>query len=112
MPNSFRNIALALPAATEMEHFGAPSFRVEGKIFAQLSADETLGLVKLTRWKQERAIATYADDCWSEPHWGKFGWTRLRLAELPLDLVKDEGTRWLGLSALRCRVHAFVEWAA
>ena len=41
------------------------------------------------RSKQEWAIATYADDCWSEPHWGKFGWTRLLLVELPLDLVEE-----------------------
>jgi hypothetical protein len=33
-----RRIALALPAATEQDHHGKPSFRVGGKIFATLWA--------------------------------------------------------------------------
>jgi hypothetical protein len=35
-----RRLALALPAATEQDHHGRPSFRVKGKIFATLW-DET-----------------------------------------------------------------------
>jgi hypothetical protein len=31
-----RAMALALPGATEQDHHGRPSFRVQGKIFATL----------------------------------------------------------------------------
>ncbi len=47
--SDFRAIALTQPSAIELDHFGAPSFRVNGKIFAQLSQDGEMGLVKLSR---------------------------------------------------------------
>jgi hypothetical protein len=92
--DSFRRIALGLPLAVEQEHFGAPSFRVKGKIFAQLSADGALGLVKLSQGIQEWAVFTYPDHCWIEPHWGRYGWTRLNWAALPPELLED----WIATS--------------
>jgi len=90
----FRAMALALPLATEQDHFGAPSFRVKGKIFAQLSADGAAGLVKLSPRMQEWALSTYPDQCWSEPNWGRHGWTRLTWMSLPSEVVRD----WLAQS--------------
>jgi hypothetical protein len=44
----FRNLALALPEATEKAHMNHPDFRVGGKIFATLGhPDKTSGMVKL-----------------------------------------------------------------
>jgi hypothetical protein len=87
--NIFRRAALALPQVTEQGHFGAPSFRVRGKIFAQLSSDETIALLKLSKDVQQWAITTYPRICRVEPQWGKHGWTCMEWAAIPLDLLED-----------------------
>jgi hypothetical protein len=77
----FRQLALALPETSESKHMGHPDFRVAGKIFATLSADESSGNVKLT--PEEQAVFVR-----SEPAvyklvngaWGLKGWTRVELA--------------------------------
>lgn len=38
--DDLRAAALACPGAVEMPHFGAPSFRVEGRIFAQAAVKD------------------------------------------------------------------------
>ena len=40
-----RRLALALPEATEEDHFGRPSFRVRGRIFATLPDPEHLNVM-------------------------------------------------------------------
>lgn len=87
--DDFRHMALGLPLAVEQPHFGSPSFRVNGKIFAQLSADGATGLVKLPQPQQAWAVATYPEMCIVEPQWGRHGWTRLVLAEIPADLLRE-----------------------
>jgi len=68
----FRQHALSFPGAVEMLHHGAPSFRANGKIFAQLSADESTALVKLSPFLQEWGVATYPDACVPEAgRWGQ-----------------------------------------
>jgi hypothetical protein len=74
-----RELALALPQVEEVEHMGAPSFRVAGKIFAQLSADETVAIVKLSLLEQEDLLRRCPDRASVPPHWAKFGWTYLRI---------------------------------
>ncbi|WP_340267697.1 MmcQ/YjbR family DNA-binding protein [Sphingobium mellinum] len=44
---------IALPGAIEQPHHGSPSFRVGGKIFAQLSSDGLTALLKLPLSLQE-----------------------------------------------------------
>jgi len=87
--DDFRALALALPSAVEVDHFGAPSFRVNGKIFAQLSGDETTGLVKLSKGTQAWALAVHAESVSIEPTWGRFGWTRLAWRSLGTDIIAD-----------------------
>jgi hypothetical protein len=84
--DAFRAAALAMPQAVEAPHFDATSFRIAGKIFAQMSADRQTGLVKLTPGLQEWATITHPEFCSVEPSWGKYGWTRVRLAGLPDEL--------------------------
>jgi len=80
----FRQQALALPGAAEMPHHGAPSFRVKGKIFAQLSADESTALLKLSPFLQAWGSATFPGACVPEAgRWGAAGWTRLRWRDIP-----------------------------
>ena len=89
----FRSQALALTGAVEQPHHGAPSFRVAGKIFAQLSADGLTALLKLPLSLQEWGQATYPNACQAEPgRWGASGWTRVCWSEIPegdmIDMVK------------------------
>ncbi len=88
MPD-FRALALALPNAVEGSHCGAPDFRVNGKIFAQLSDGEASGIVKLSPEIQEWVVATHPDFCRVEPSWGRYGWTRLEWRALPEEIVID-----------------------
>ncbi len=96
---TFKDLALALPLAEEMDHFGSASFRVAGKIFAQLSADGETGLVKLTHDQQAWAIATLPEACAAEPQWGRHGWTRLKLSGLDEERVRDFLTQSWGATA-------------
>lgn len=85
----FRHSALALPGAKEIDHFGAPSFRVAGKIFAQLSKDGDRGLVKLPVALQASLVDQRPDCFLVEPQWGRHGWTRVILAPLENDAIND-----------------------
>lgn len=98
---TFRHLALAEAGAVEQPHFGSASFRVNGKIFAQLSSDDEVGLVKLSLGVQEWLLATHPDRCWSDLHWGRHGWTHLRCAQFDVALLKDLiGQSW-GIVAQR-----------
>jgi len=88
--NAFRKIALALPEAQEQAHFDTPSFRVRGKIFAQLSTDGLNGLIKLPPERQEWLITTQPEACRAEPGWwGRHGWTWLKWNALASDQLEE-----------------------
>lgn len=86
---AFRKLALSLPGAVEGEHMGHPDFRVGGKIFASLNADEDTGMVKLSLDDQETMV-TGAPETFTACNgaWGKIGATYVRLAEASRDDVK------------------------
>jgi hypothetical protein len=78
-----QKLALSLPEAEERDHFGSPSFRVKGKIFAQLSAQgkgEHRALVKLSSADQAALIISAPDIFSSVPQWGQHGWTYVQLS--------------------------------
>lgn len=83
-------LALSLPEAEERDHFGSPSFRVRGKIFAQLSgkgSSSNQALVKLSP-SDQTALTMSASDCFSSvPHWGRHGWTYVQLAKVDSALL-------------------------
>lgn len=83
-----RRLALSLPDTQEVEQFGTVSFRVRGKIFAQFSKDQSEILVKLAAPLQTSLITAEPDIFISEPHWGGYGWTRIRLATLPVETLR------------------------
>jgi len=77
-----RELALALPEATEQDHHGRPSFRV-GRIFATLPSERRLNVMPdqdgiLT------AVQSRPDAC-SEVYWGK----RLAAVGIDLDVADD-----------------------
>ena len=58
-PDDLRAAALALPEAEEKDHFGAASFRVNGKIFAQLAVrDGARAILKLPQGRREFLAAS------------------------------------------------------
>ena len=64
-----RAIALSLPGAVEAEHFGSPSFRIDGRIFATVP-DATHLNVMIDPFDVEAAVRLDPEAC-SELWWGK-----------------------------------------
>ncbi|MGH8235241.1 MAG: MmcQ/YjbR family DNA-binding protein [Rhodanobacteraceae bacterium] len=86
-----RKLALSLPEAVERDHFGSPSFRVKGKIFAQLSdaaGDERRPLVKLSVADQAALIMSDPDTFSSVQQWGRYGWTHVQLARVGESMLR------------------------
>jgi hypothetical protein len=76
----FRRIALAFDGVTESAHMGHPDFRVNGRIFATLKADNQHGMVKLTPAAQAVFIRSHPDAFVPESGaWGRAGSTRVTL---------------------------------
>jgi hypothetical protein len=87
-----QKLALSLPEVEERDHFGSPSFRVKGKIFAQLSAQcksEQRALVKLSNADQSALIMSAPDIFSSAPHWGHHGWTYVMLASVQKSILRS-----------------------
>ncbi|WP_295682344.1 MmcQ/YjbR family DNA-binding protein [uncultured Nevskia sp.] len=86
-----RELALSLPDAEQRDHFGSPSFRVKGKIFAQLSArdsEEQRVLVKLPAADQAALTMSDPDTFLSVPQWGQHGWTYVQLATVEESMLR------------------------
>ena len=77
-----RELALALPEATEQDHHGRPSFRV-GRIFATLWSDRRLN-VMLDHDGILTAAQSWPHAC-SEMYWGR----RLAAVQVDLDAAED-----------------------
>src|SRR5438270_13632096 len=76
-----RDIALALPAAQEAGHWGNPSFRVGGRIFATMPDSEHMN-VMIDPFDVESAVLEEPDGC-SELRWGK------KVSGTQVDLRRD-----------------------
>jgi hypothetical protein len=82
----------ALPESEERDHFGSLSFRVNGKIFAQLSAcdqTEQRALVKLSLADQAALTMSHPDAFAPAPQWGRHGWTYIQLAAIDERMFRD-----------------------
>jgi hypothetical protein len=91
--DEFRQLALALPEATEGSHMSHADFRVKGKIFATLPGlDEDLGelgMVTLTAEQQADLVARWPkvfEPCHGA--WGKEGATYIRLEQARAGVVR------------------------
>ncbi len=87
-----KKLALSLPEAEERDHFGSPSFRVRGKIFAQLSAvgeSEARAVLKLPLADQTALVLADPQTFALIPQWGRHGWTYARLDGLDAALFAD-----------------------
>jgi len=85
----FRRIALSLPGAEESSHMGAPDFRVGGRIFATLAAqDQGYGNLMLTLEQQAAFVEEAPQIFLPIPGgWGRMGMTHIRLAPANEDVL-------------------------
>jgi hypothetical protein len=88
--DDFRRIALSLEGAEESAHMGSPDFRVGGRIFATLAAqDQGYGNLMLTPEVQAQFIAE-APEMFVPiaGGWGRMGATHVVLAKANQDLLR------------------------
>jgi hypothetical protein len=79
--DDFRDIALSMNGAVEGSHMGHPDFRANGRIFATLRSNDTLGMVALAPEEQRQFMREHPQ--MFEPSsgaWGRQGATDVRLA--------------------------------
>jgi hypothetical protein len=86
----FRRLALGFNDAIEGAHMGHPDFRVNGRIFATLHADNAHGMVKLTPEQQQRFLSedpqAFAPESGA---WGRAGCTRVTLKAVDEDTLGE-----------------------
>ncbi len=89
----FRRIALAMTDAVEAAHMNHPDFRVNGRIFATLTADGAAGMVKLPPVDQQRFVTAHPESFAPENGaWGREGCTRVRLDHVDEDTLGEAMT--------------------
>ena len=101
--NAFRRLALAMSGVIEGAHMGHPDFRVSGKIFATLHADDKHGMVKLAPDEQQQFVRAHPDAFAPENGaWGRQGCTRVRLAAVDEETLGEAMTlAWQNHSTAR-----------
>jgi hypothetical protein len=89
----FRRIALGMAGALESSHMDHPDFRVNNRIFATLTHDETLGMVSLTPDEQQRFMREHPS-AFSPVNgsWGLQGATRVQLESVDEDALGEAMT--------------------
>jgi hypothetical protein len=96
----FRRLVLGLTGANEGAHMGHPDFRVGGRIFATLNADETTAMVKLPVDQQARFMETQAAFRPASGAWGLQGATLIDLASADEEVVGEAATlAWQNVAA-------------
>ena len=83
-----REAALALEGVEEKAHFGTPSWRVGGKMFAEASADGSTAILKLSKLHQEILFET-RPQTFTPAIWGAIRWCRIALDGVAADELKE-----------------------
>ncbi len=78
---------MSLPEVEERETWGEATFRVTNKIFAISSPDGDTASIKASLDDQSGLVAMDPDTFSVAAYTGKYGWVRVRLAGMPLDLA-------------------------
>ena len=79
-----------MKGAVEGAHMGHPDFRVDGRIFATLHADDLSGMVKLTPEQQRSFVLEHPSAFAPEKGaWGRAGCTRVRLDSVDEETLGD-----------------------
>jgi hypothetical protein len=85
--NDLRRLALALPESEERETWGEATFRVRGKIFLMMSADDATASVKASLDEQEIIIGSDPKSFSVAPYVGRFGWVRVKLLTVDPEMM-------------------------
>ena len=98
-----REMALALPEVEEHDHWGRPSFRVRGKIFATLWPDEQRAMLKLPPAEQAALVMLDPATFSAVPGtWGERGSTYVQLQTVErADFQAALKTAWRGVAPKR-----------
>jgi len=96
--DEFRRAALAFPEATEQETWGHPTFRVRGKMFATMSADDEAATVKASREAQAALVGSEPETFSVPAYVGQHGWVGIRRG------VAGDGAQAGGRRVRRCRM--------
>jgi hypothetical protein len=100
-----RELALALPEVEEHDHWGRPSFRVKGKIFATLWPDEQRAMLKLPPAEQDALIMLDPETFSAVPGtWGQRGSTYVELQTVERPAFQAAlKTAWRGVAPKQLR---------
>jgi hypothetical protein len=83
-----QKMCLALPEVEERETWGDATFRVRGKIFVISSPDGDSASIKASLDDQSGLVAMDPKTFAVAAYTGKYGWVRVRLAGVPLELAQ------------------------
>jgi len=93
-------MALSLPDTVEQPHFEKTSFRVKKKLFATLSSETGIAVLKLSAIDQSVFCAFDQAIIYPVPNaWGKQGWTMFVLTKMKKAMLMDALT--LAYNAVR-----------
>jgi hypothetical protein len=83
----FRQLCLSLPEAQERETWGEPTFRVRDRIFAMCSLDGEFVSLKASLDDQSGLVEMDPKTFSPSAYTGRYGWVRVRLAGVGVDLA-------------------------
>jgi predicted DNA-binding protein (MmcQ/YjbR family) len=87
---TFRQLAMSFPNATEEPHFEKTSFRVNKKIFATFDEKNNRAVLKLNEIDQSVFCASSEMIFYPIPNkWGKQGWTIVELSKVRPEMFED-----------------------
>ena len=105
--DTVRRIALSLPEAVERETWGAPTFRVRGKIFVMFAEGEREAWVKSTHDEQRALTQMDPGTFFVPPYVGPSGWVGVRFRTVDRDEMRELLTVAWRLTAPKRLVDAF-----
>ena len=87
---TFKELALSHPGTSEKPHFEKTSFRVKNKIFATLTEETSLAVIKLSEVDQSVFCSIEKSTIYPVGNkWGKQGWTIIDLKKVRKDILTD-----------------------
>jgi hypothetical protein len=84
-----RRLALALPEAEESISYGAPAFKVRGKLFARLRKEGDILVVKCDLAEREALIQSEPETYFITPHYQNYPYLLVRMNEVDLEALRE-----------------------
>ena len=79
---------MAMPEVEERDHFGVPSWRVRGKIFAQLTYEPDQAILKIPKPRQD-ILFEVRPETFLPAVWGRLVWCRILLTGVTPEEIAD-----------------------